>query len=112
MSGIKGKHVTIGMVALVVAGIGGVYGFADEAGFQLDRPAWKSEVTRHAEQAQQIVGIPLRYVLTIRKRRLLEIDLALAKYKKAGMVPPTNLLTERELLQSEIVMIMRELDRQ
>tara|TARA_Y100000310_G_scaffold326631_1_gene391804 strand:+ start:6517 stop:6846 length:330 start_codon:yes stop_codon:yes gene_type:complete len=108
---VKGRHVTIGTVIAVIAGVGGVYGFADEIGFKIDRPAFKSEVTALDERQQQVVGIPLRYVLVIRKRELLEVELAITKYKKAGQVPPIRLIQEREVLQAEIEMIERELKR-
>ena len=107
----KSKPVTIGLVLAVAAGAAGVYGFADEIGFKLDRPAWKSEVTAAVEQQQQVVGIPLRYVLTIRKRELLEVELAIDKYRDEGKVPPTRLIRERDLLIAEIEMITRELER-
>lgn len=102
---------TIGMVAAVVGGLGGLYGFADEIGFKLDRVAFKSELVELDQRLQQVAGIPLRYVLTIRKRELLEAELAISKYKEAGQVPPIKLIRERELLRAEIEMIMRELDR-
>lgn len=107
----KGKHVTIGMVLAVAAGVSGVYGFADDIGFQIDRFAFKSEVVEVDQRHQQIVGIPLRYVLTIRLRELLEVELRIAKYKQAGMVPSIGLIQEAELLRYEIEMIRRELDR-
>lgn len=102
---------TIGTVIAVVAGIGGVYGFADEIGFKLDRFAFKSEVVEVDQRHQQVVGIPLRYVLVIKKRELIEVEIAIAKYKKAELAPPIKLIRDKELLISEIEMIERELSR-
>jgi hypothetical protein len=111
MSSIRNRAVTIGTVIAVVAGVGGVYTFADDIGFQLDRPAFRSEVVALEEKQIQLAAKVNLNDLTRKLRELVEVEIAIAKYRKGGMIPPARLIREQTVLQLEIAALRRELGK-
>ena len=67
LKSIRGTHVTIGGVLAIAMSIGAVYGWSDEIGLDLPKPAWKSEVTQVAENLDALSDTVQKAIAGINK---------------------------------------------
>ena len=98
----RANPLTIGTVLAVVAGVSGVYGFAGDFGFQIDRFAWKSEL-------EEIAAIALDDLLLRKERRLWAVNSAIQDAQNKGQVVPRHFIVERNLLVREIRRLRKRL---
>ena len=75
--------------AAVIGALVGIYGGLATFGINLPRPTWHHE-------HQELAALSLDHVLVQLNRRLIEIDIAIAKFRREGIVPPENLIRERQ----------------
>lgn len=54
MKKIKAMHITVGGLAVVLSIIFGAYSYAEKLGFDIDRPAWQSEIIILAQAIESI----------------------------------------------------------
>jgi len=114
-----------------------LFNFADRVGMKVDRWHWQSEHDLYADQDgdrhnalvlasraereeiiesltekyDTLVGMSLDYVLTQKKRRLYEVEAAIAEYESKGLPAPWDLVNERDILIGEISELKRQLGK-
>ena len=113
LKSIRGTHVTIGGVAIMLAGLFTVYGWSDEIGLDLPTPAWKSEVTQVAENLDALSDTVQKAIAGINKdadrrelRRLRaeenEVKLRIRQAQDAGGRPDSADLLRLDQIRQEI----------
>ncbi len=88
----------------IATGITAIGGAAAMLNYDLDRPAWYSEL-------QEVAGRTLRHELRMLKRDRYEILRGLNKYRAAEQQPPRGLLDQLRWVESRIKNIERRLAR-
>lgn len=86
---------TLVVTCTALGSIAATYGAAATLGFNLDRPAWYSEL-------QEFAGLSAEALISIKTRQLQEVEFAMEEYKARDKPVPGYLIQRRRQLLRDI----------
>ena len=86
----------------VLGSVAAIYAGAAALSFNLDRPAWHSELV-------ELAGITLREILNQKRDELWKVEFAIKRYTDAGKVAPQNLIRRMNILKDQIADLEKRL---